>query len=54
MLVVCGIPDLHNPEGNCPTQLFIDSQGFTGVDDFIMLHIKDVPHIIKYHNLVPS
>ena len=54
MLVVCGIPSLKNPARYRPTQLFIDSQGFMGVDDFTMLRIKYVPHMIKYHNLVPN
>ena len=54
MLVVCGIIDLHNPAGNCPTQLFIYSQGFTGIDDLSMIRIKDVPHMIKDHNSVPN
>ena len=49
MIVVCGIPDLQNPEGNRPTQLFIDSQGITGIDNSSMLRIKGVPHMIKDH-----
>jgi hypothetical protein len=28
-------------------QLFIDSKGLTGIDDFPMLRIKDVPHMVK-------
>ena len=35
-------------------QLFIDSQGFTGIDNLTMLCIKDVPNMIKDHNLVPN
>ena len=35
-------------------QLFIYSQGFTGIYDFTMLRIKNVPHMIKDHNLVPN
>ena len=54
MLVFCGIPYLKNPAGNFLTQLFIDTQGFTGVEDCIMLRIKDVPHKKKDHNLVPN
>ena len=54
MLVVCGITGLQNPSGNPPTQLFIDSQVFTVVDNFYLLHIKYVPHMIKDHNLVPN
>ena len=54
MLVFCGIPYLKNPAGNFLTQLFIDTQGFTGVEDCIMLRIKDVPHMIKDHNSVPN
>ena len=54
MLVVCVIPDLQNPSRSCLTQLFIDFQGFVGVDDFSMLRIKDVHHMIKDHNLVPN
>ena len=40
MLVVCVIPDLQNPAGNLPTQLFIDSQVIIVVDDFSMIIIK--------------
>ena len=54
MFVVYGIPDLQNPAGNCPIKIFIDSQEFTVIDDFSMLRIKGVPHIIKDHNLVPN
>ena len=54
MLAVRGILDLQNPEGNCPTQLFIGYQGFMVIDDFTMLLIKYLPHIIKDHNLVPN
>ena len=54
MLVVCGILDLQNPAGNRPGLLFINSQGFMGIDDFTMLCIKDVPYIIKDNNLVPN
>ena len=53
-LVVCGIPDMQNTAGNRPEQLFMNPKGFTGIDDFIMLRIKDVTNIIKYHNLVPN
>ena len=51
---VCGIADLQIPADNCPEYLFINSQGFTGIEDLSMLHIKNVPHIIKDHNLVPN
>ena len=54
MLVVCDIMDMKNSAGNCLTQLFIDQQGFSGIDDFSMLRIKGVPHIKKDHNLVPN
>ena len=54
MLVVCGILDLQNSAGNRLTHLFIYSQGFIGIDDFSMLRVKDVPHMIKDHNLVPN
>ena len=54
ILVVCGIPDLNNTSRNRPTHLCIDSQGFTGIDYLSMLCIKDIPHMIKYHNLVPN
>ena len=54
IIFVCGNTDLHNSVGNCPTKLFIDSQGCTGIDNFSMLHIKDIPHMIKDHNLVPN
>ena len=54
ILVVYGILDLHNSAGNCPTQLFIDSQGFTGINYFSIISIKYVPHMINYHNLVPN
>ena len=52
MLIVCGIPYLHNTAGNQPVQLFINYQGFTGIPDFSMKLIKDVPHMIKDHNSV--
>ena len=54
VLVVCAITDLQNPARNFPTQLFIDSQVFTGIDDLSVLHIKDLPHMINYHNSVPN
>ena len=54
MLVVCGIPDLRNLAGNRPTQMFIDSQGFTGIGDFTILCIKAVPHMIKDKNWVTN
>ena len=54
MVVVCGIPDLQNPAVNCPTQLFIDSQGFTWIDNFTIIHIRDVPRMIKEHSLVTN
>ena len=54
VLLVCGIPDIQNGAGNRPTVLFIDSQGFTSMDDLPMLRIKDVPHMIKDHNSVPN
>ena len=54
MLVICGITDMQNPAGNHPTQLFIDSQGFMGIDDFTILRIKYVPNMINNHNLVPN
>ena len=54
MLVVCGIIDMKNLAGNGPTQMFIDLRGFVGIDDFTMLSIKDLPHMIKDHNLVKN
>ena len=54
MLVICVIPDMQNPEGNCPTQLFIGSQVFTVIGDFFMKRIKNISHIMKNHNLVPN
>ena len=54
MLVVCGIMYLQNLAVNILTQLFIDYQSFIGVGDLSMLSIKDVPRIIKDHNLVPN
>ena len=54
MIVVYGITDLQNPAENHPTKLFIDSQGFTGIGNLFMLRIKEVPHMIKYQNLVPN
>ena len=54
MCFVCVVTDLQNPAGNFPTRMFIDSQVFTGIDDLSMLRIKDLPHMIKYHNLVPN
>ena len=54
MLVVCGITDMKNPAWNLPTQLFIDFQGFTGIDDLYMICIKDAPHMIKNHDRVQA
>ena len=54
ILVVCGIRDLRNPEWNRLMQLYIDYQGFTGIYGFSMVRIKDAPHMIKDHNLVPN
>ena len=54
VLVVYGIPDMQNTAGDRPEQLFMNSKGFTGINDLIMLRIKDVTNIIKYHNLVPN
>ena len=54
MLVICDIPGIHNTAGNLLMQLFVVSQGFTNIDDFSMLCIKDVPHMIKDHNSVPN
>ena len=54
MLVIFGIMDLQNPSGNIHKKLFIDSQGFTGIDYFSMLRIKDVTHMIKDNNLVTN
>ena len=53
MLAVCGITYIWNPAGNRSTKLFIDSQGFMGIHNFTILHIEDIPHMIKYHNLGP-
>ena len=54
MLVVCGITDMKNPAGNLPTQLFIDFQGFAGIDDLSMIRIKDVHNMKNDHNLAPN
>ena len=54
MIVVCGIPDMSNTAGNRPMQLFIDSQGFRGINYFTMIRIQDIPHMITDHNLVPN
>ena len=54
MLVICGIQDLQNPSWNHLTQLFIDSQVFTGIYYFFMLRFKDIYHMIKDDNLVPN
>ena len=54
ILVVCDIPDMQNPAGSHPTQMFIYSQGFMGIDDFSMLHIKDVYHMIMDCHSVPN
>ena len=54
MFVICWIPDLQNPEENIPTQLFIDPQGFMGIDELSMLRIIDIPHTIKDNNSVPK
>ena len=52
MLIICGFPDPHNLAVNFPVELFIDTQLFTGIDDFTMLCIKDVPRTVKYHNRI--
>ena len=54
MIVIYGIPDMQNPAGNRPMQLFIDSQGFMGIYDLPMLRIKELTHMIKDHNLFPN
>ena len=54
MLVFCCILFMQNSSGNFPVQLFIDSKGFTGIDDFYMLNIKEVPNMIKDNNLVTN
>ena len=54
MLVVCGITDLHNPERKFSTNMFIDIQGFTGIDNFTIIFIKDILNMIKDNNLVPN
>ena len=54
ILIICGIEDLQNPAGDHPTQIFIYSQGFTGIGNFSILRIKDVPHKINDHNLLPN
>ena len=54
IIVVCGIPYIQNPAGNSLTQLFIDSQGFMGIDDLSMLFVKDIPRMINDNNLVPN
>ena len=54
LLQVCGIHDLLNPSGNPPTQLFITSQGLGYIKGFLMIWIKDVPYMVKDHNLVPA
>ena len=54
MCFVCVVTDLQNPAGNFPTQMFIDSQVFTGIDDLSMIRIKDVPHMINDNNSVPN
>ena len=46
--------DLQNPSGNIHKKFFIDYQGFTGIDYFSMLRIKDVTHMIKDNNLVTN
>ena len=45
---------VHNTEGNLPTQMFIYFQGFTRIDDFFMVRIKGVTYMIKDHNFVPN
>ena len=36
------------------TQPFIRPQWFTGIDDFTLLRIKDVHHVIKDNNSLPN
>ena len=48
------LTDLNNPPGNHLTQLSIDPQEFMGICDLSMLRNKEVPHMIKDHNLVPN
>jgi hypothetical protein len=54
MLLVCGIPDIQNAAGVRPTQAFIDSAGFSSVDDFGVMRLKDAITMIKEHNSVPG
>ena len=48
ILVVCGILDMQNPARNCFST--IDSKGLTGINDFPMLRIKDVPQMVTVLN----
>ena len=50
-LQVCG---LNNADPNRQTQQFIDSQGLTGIEDFVLLQGKDVKGMIKNHNDAPN
>ena len=50
MLLTCGLPDIANAAGTRPTQAFIDSQGFTDIEDFTIMSVKDVPNMIKNDN----
>ena len=52
MLLTYGLPDLVNLEGIRPTQSFINSQGFSGIEGFTILSIKDVSNMIMNHNLI--
>ena len=52
MLLTCGLPDIANAAGTIPTHAFIDSQGFTDVEDFTILPVKDVPNMVKNHNSI--
>ena len=52
MLLICGLPDTVNAAGTRPTQAFIDSQGFTHVEDFTIISVKDVLNMINNHNSI--
>ena len=50
MLLTCGLLDIANVAGTRPTQAFIDSQGFTDIEDFTIMSVKDMSNMIKNCN----
>ena len=52
MLLTCGLSEIANDAGTRPTQVFINYQGFTDVEDFTIISFQDVPNMIGNHNSI--